>query len=387
MKNKVLIVTTTPYMIRQFLVNDIAILQSLGYEVEIATNNNSFGVIEQEVLAEFIQSLKRKKIKIHQVDFSRKSFAFKDHICSYKELMDIINNNNFQFVHVHTPIAGAITRFVCLRTKTRVIYTAHGFHFYHGAPLINWLLFYPIEKLCSHFTDVIITINQEDYLFAKKKMKSKSVKYVPGIGIDFQQFQETECDIISEKHKLNITKNSKILLSVGELNKNKNHQIVVRALSQIQNESLHYCIVGKGEEKENLLDLAEKLGVSSQVHLLGFRTDVQKLYSMADVFVFPSFREGLSVSLMEAMASKCACVVSRIRGNIDLIDQNGGALFSPKSVEECKAAIVSVLSSDLVSMGAHNAECVKGYDIQTVTQRLKQIYQKMRVDENDETII
>ena len=78
---------------------------------------------------------------------------------------------------------------------TKCIYTAHGFHFFKGAPKINWLLFYPIEKLCSYWTDILITINREDYQRAKKSFHAKKIEYVPGVGIDLKKFQTGLIDV------------------------------------------------------------------------------------------------------------------------------------------------------------------------------------------------
>jgi glycosyltransferase involved in cell wall biosynthesis len=191
-------------------------------------------------------------------------------------------------------------------------------------------MYYPIEKICARFTDVLITINKEDYALAQKKMPAKKVCYVPGVGIDLSKIQNIECDRNEVRKSMGVPEDCVLLLSIGELNVNKNHQVVVKALAKLNNKNVHYAVAGVGDQKGNLLNLAKELGVENQFHLLGYRTDALKLYRAADIFIFPSFREGLSVSMMEAMASGCPIVCSQIRGNVDLVEnEKGGYLFNP----------------------------------------------------------
>lgn len=294
-----------------------------------------------------------------------------------REIRDIVKKNQYDIVHCHTPIAAMCTRLACrpLRKKgVKVIYTAHGFHFYKGAPLKNWLLYYPVEKLCAHFTDMLITINQEDYALARKKMKAKRVEYVPGVGVDLRRFGSVQADRKEKRKELGIPENSVLLLSVGELNENKNHETVIRAIAGLD---VYFMIAGKGGLEAHLQQLIDSLGMSDRVRLLGYRTDVGELYAAADLFVFPSFREGLSVSVMEAMASGLPVVCSRIRGNTDLIDEEGGRLFDPGSAEACAVAIKSMLDIDHASAGRHNREKVRQYDAAVVIPQMKRIYDVM----------
>src|SRR5699024_895710 len=109
-----------------------------------------------------------------------------------------------------------------------------------------------------------------------------------------------------------------------ELNNNKNHKVVLRAIAEINDKSIHYLIAGQGPLESNLVKLSKELGIDKQVHLLGYRKDIPDLLDIADIFIFPSIREGLSVSLMEAMTSALPAVVTNIRENSDLIDNNLG---------------------------------------------------------------
>ena len=172
---------------------------------------------------------------VHQIDTSRSPFS-KGNLKAIKQLKILIEEGKYDIVHCHTPVAAACTRVACRKARkngTRVIYTAHGFHFYKGAPKANWMLFYPVEKLCAKWTDLLITINREDYALAKEKLKAKRIEYVPGVGVDLQIYGRTNADKAEKRRQLGITEDVKLLLSVGELNKNKNHETVIRALAKI----------------------------------------------------------------------------------------------------------------------------------------------------------
>lgn len=263
-----------------------------------------------------------------------------------KEIHEIVEKGKYDIVHCHTPIAAACTRIACryLRKRgTKVIYTAHGFHFYKGAPLKNWILFYPIEWLCSWWTDVLITINKEDYQLAKRKLHSLQVEYVPGVGVDLGKFADSIVDIKRKKKELGIPEECKLIISVGELNTNKNHQLVLKALDKLDNSNIYYMIAGQdGPEKEKLLTLSKQIGMQKRFTLLGYRSDVFEIYKAADLFILPSFREGLSVSTMEALASGIQVLASNIRGNKDLVCKKN--LFDPNEVTELSKLIYNCLS-------------------------------------------
>ena len=364
---KILYVTTIGTTMG-FFKSFIGTLLKEGHTVDIATNNS---------LKKVPDCYSQWGCRIFSLSCSRTPFS-KGNLSAIGQIRRLVEQEQYDIVHCHTPIAAACTRLACrkLRKKlgVKVFYTAHGFHFFKGAPIKNWLLFYPMEKLCAHYTDKLITINQEDYNRAKRKMKAKEVCYVPGVGVDFSRFQGITVDRAAKRRELGLPENGTILLSVGELNENKNHQTVIRALAQMQRDDLYYMIAGVGTKEEELKDLAACLGLADQVQLLGYRSDVPELCYAADLFCFPSFREGLPVSLMEAMGSGLPCVASRIRGNTDLLDSEGGAFFDPHSVEQCRCAILEVLSGDRVRMGQHNIQKTKVFSAENVLKIMKTIY-------------
>lgn len=298
---------------------------------------------------------------------------------AYKNLKALIDSNEFDIIHCHTPVGGVLARLASInvrKKKSKVIYTAHGFHFYKGAPLLNWLVYYPIERWLARYTDTLITINKEDFL-AASKFKARKIEYVPGVGIDTNRFSEVSLDKRKKRSEIGITESSFIILSAGELNKNKNHEVIIRAIARLEDNDIHYVICGEGVLENRLKCLAKELGIEKQVKLLGYRKDINEILNVSDIYAFPSHREGLSLSLMEAMSAALPVVCSKIRGNSDLIQEgNGGYLVEATNVEGFSNAIQKLKqhNSLRVSMGKYNKRIILEFDIITVKKSMENIY-------------
>ena len=261
-----------------FFPDHIKMLLGQGHTVDLACN--IVNPVKQEII--------NMGCKIHQIPFQRFPLR-KDNLSAYKMLKEIIIDEGYDLVHTHTPIASAITRLACKNIKKiKVFYTAHGFHFYKGAPIKNWIIYYPIEKWLSKYTDTLITINKEDYQRAKSKFKAKRVEYIPGVGLDIDKFKNVVVDKVGKRQELSLPEDAFVILSVGELNKNKNHEVVIRAIAKIKNPDIHYLVCGKGNLDGHLRNLSKELGLEDQVHLLGFRKDIPEICKISDVFAFPS---------------------------------------------------------------------------------------------------
>lgn len=348
-----------------FFIDHFRMLLNEGHSVELACNTTISSPGKQCLAL---------RLKVHSISFSRSPLD-RGNFKAYSQLKQLVMTGNYNIVHCHTPNAAAITRFVCrnLRKKgMKVFYTAHGFHFYKDAPLKNWLLFYPVEWFLSYWTDTLITINQEDYAFARKHMHAKNVVYIPGVGIDINRFSRSSGNSAEKKKELGIPEDKIWVLAVGELSKRKNHEILLRALVDIPN--IYCTIAGCGDLQVYLENLITELQLNDRVKLLGSRTDISRLCSSADIFALPSFQEGLSVALMEAMASGLPVVCSRIRGNIDLIDEKGGFFFDPHDIEETKKALINAIDSDWDLLGSYNRNKIKHYDISIVQHEMAKIY-------------
>lgn len=353
-----------------FFPEHIKLLQEAGHTVELACNLDS-------PLPEKVEKL---GCKTHCIPFSRSPFS-RDNLTAYRELKSLLRENHYDIVHTHTPNASALVRLACRKlrkTGTRVFYTAHGFHFYTGAPLKNWLIYYPVERLLSRWTDVLITMNEEDERRAKS-FHAGRVEQVHGVGVDISRFNLRWTAEEREKKRgtLGVAPAEHLLLSVGELIPRKNHETVIRAIAALKDPAIRCFICGEGPLRGHLEQLIRELGLTGQVKLLGIRRDIGELNQAADLFLLPSLHEGLPVALMEAMAAGNAAVCSAIRGNVDLIQaEKGGLLCRPDDVQGFTEHIRQLKDAPELRkrMGEYNREAVKQFSRDRVLLEMKTIY-------------
>ena len=349
----------------------IGLLVKQGHTVDLASNENEW---------EVPQYYREIGCKVHQISTSRSPIS-KGNYAAIKELKELIKSEKYDIVHCHTPNASVVTRLACRKLRKtgalKVYYTAHGFHFHKGAPIKNWVPYYYVEKFCSHFTDKLITINQEDYNRAKNKFHAKKVEFVPGVGMDLSKFENVTVDRVEKRREIGVPEDAFLMLSVGELSIRKNHQVIIKALAKLNNPNIHYVIAGDGPKKDYLLSLANSLGVSGQVHLLGLRKDIIELNLASDVFCFPSKTEGMGIAALEAMACERAIVTSNVHGINDYSD-NGKTGFKckPNDVDGFANAILRLYNNPEMrcSMGKYNLDVVKKYDINNILKIMLEIY-------------
>lgn len=371
---KALMYASVASMIQQFNMNNISLLQDLGYKVDVACNFEFGSTITDEKIEKLKEQLTKMDVNFYQIPIPRKITDIKNLRLSYKMTKDLMNEKKYDLIHCHSPIGGIICRLANKHSKhydsTRMIYTAHGFHFFKGNNPLKNFLFRNIERYGAKYTDTLITINKEDYAAAKKfKLKKNgTVEYVPGVGIDIDKINAIQGNKEELCKELNIPSDSILLLSVGELNDNKNHKVVIECLPELQ-KNVHYLICGVGPLKEQHEELAKKLDVSDRLHLLGYRNDVIRIMKSCDIFVFPSKREGLSVALMEAMACGLPCIASEIRGNVDLFNNDKEEyLFNNKE---------KIYLEDILRKAIRNKKInldMSRYSIKKIYQQMGKIY-------------
>lgn len=381
---KALMYASVASMIQQFNMNNISLLQELGYKVDVACNFEFGSTITEEKIEKLKEQLTKMDVNFYQIPVPRKITDFKNLRLSYKMTKDLMNERKYDLVHCHSPIGGIICRLANKHSKhydsTRMIYTAHGFHFFKGNNPLKNFLFRNIERYGAKYTDTIITINKEDYEAAKKfkLRKNGTVEYVPGVGIDIDKINAIQGNKEELCKELNIPIDSILLLSVGELSKRKNHEVIVRLLNQLP-DNIHYVICGQGQLENYLLDLAQKLKVNNRLHLLGYRTNIPQIMKSCDIFVFPSLQEGLPVALMEAMACGLPCVASEIRGNIDLIEDGvNSSLCNPIEYKEFLNSFKSINKEIGDKFGKLNIIKIKKYDIKKINIKMNKIYEEER---------
>lgn len=371
MNLKILYVATLSNTINAFLIPHIKMLVDEGHEVDIACN------IDQKI------DTKLKSIvgNIFKVNFNRSPFKL-DNIKAYKEIIEIINQEKYEIIHTHTPTASAIVRLACRNlSNTKVIYTAHGFHFYKGAPLKDWLIFYPIEKWLSKYTDCLITINNEDYNTAlNMKFKAKAIKKIHGVGIDLSKFypiNEQEKIKLRKKHKFK--KNDFILIYPAELNKNKNQSLLIRTIDILKDKipTVKLILAGNGDLLDYYKKMAYKKGLNKHIIFTGFRKDIDELLKLSDISVASSIREGLPVNIMEGMACGLPIVATRNRGHNELVKHNkNGYLVNLNKPKEFADSIFKLYKNQQrrKEMGKVSFILVNRYSIENVCRELEAIY-------------
>lgn len=371
---KALLVTHVSGFVPQFEMGNVKILQNMGYEVHYASNyhNPSYGDDNRR--------LDGTGIIRHQVDFERSPYSLKN-VTAYRQLKQLMEEERFDLVHCHTPMGGVLARLAAHATNTGpVIYTAHGFHFYKGAPLLNWLIYYPVERWLSRYTDIQITINHEDFMRAKH-FKAGRVVRIHGVGIDLDQEDQS---VRGEKRlELGIKPEEVLLLTAGELNKNKNQQMVLNALEKLNEKTkipFVYAACGKGDCLEALQRKTSELKLESRVRFLGYRQDFRKLLKAADIFLMPSYREGLPTVVMEAMSAGLPVIGTDIRGNRDLISHGKTGYLVKVNDAETMAEYLRELmekKEQRITMGEKAREAVQPYGKNQVAREMEKIYRSL----------
>lgn len=373
-KKKVLFVATVVKThLMQFHLPYLRMFHDMGWETAVAAKND----YEDPKDCRIPDCDAYFDIPFHRIPWKKNNAA------SYRMLKQIIDEGNFDIVHCHTPVGAMIARLAAKDARkkgTKVIYTAHGFHFFRGAPIQNWLLYYPAEWILSFLTDVLITINKEDYQRAQKHLHPKELRYVPGVGIDTGRFRRTPQQRQEKRQSLGFGDADFLILTVAEMTKNKNHITVLKSLAAMKEtpefSRIHYLICGRGEQWEQLEQSAKDLGIADHVHFLGYRTDAPELYGACDLFAFMTYREGLPVSLMEAMAAGMPIVCTRVRGNTDLIQDGVSGVFVENNPQALKDQILALYRDpeQRARLGRGAAEAVKPFDQETVHRKMREIY-------------
>ena len=372
-KRVLFIATVVKTHIMQFHIPTLKLFKDMGWETAVAARNDYNNPEDCQI---------PYCDHFYDIPFERNPFKPKNIDC-YQTLKDIIDQGNFEIIHCHTPVGGVLGRLAARKARkegTRVIYTAHGFHFFRGAPLKNWLLYYPVEKLCSFFVDDLITINQEDHSLAKKKFPSANIHYLPGVGIDTAKFSPSvlsEEDRSAMRAALGIQPEQRMILSVGELIFGKNYKTAIDIIAKLKDPQIRYYICGQGVQRRELEEYAKAQGVSDRVVFLGYRRDIPQICSCADVFLHTSHREGLPVAIMEAMACGTPVVASRIRGNVDLIEDGvNGFLCGSYDAAGFADKIQKILDDPQLakSFRENSLGKIQKNDIKIITEKMRHLY-------------
>jgi glycosyltransferase involved in cell wall biosynthesis len=336
---KILYVTTISLTMDTFLVPHILELVKKGHKVDCACS------IDKPLN----KSLSENGVESYHINFSRNPLSGQN-VKAIKEVRELQEKNNYDVIHVHTPIASFITRYALKNYKVKVVYTCHGFHFYNGAPGMNWLLYYPLERISARWTDRIITINNEDFERAKTfKLRNKGeTLLMHGVGINPDDYIMKDFDKSSYRKQFGVKDDDFMILILAELNKNKNHIQIIKALSLMDDCSkVKVICAGKGPLKDKLEKEVQKLGLENNIKFIGFRNDVKELLNSCDCVGLFSKREGLGKCLLEGMVLNKSIIASKTRGSLTLINEEdeNRVLCEIKDYEGTKEKIEKILHS------------------------------------------
>lgn len=376
---KVLFVATVRSHVGQFHMPFIKRLKELGCTVEAAYRDNS---AEKKGLDTSIID------REYDIPFSRSPYSISN-IKAYIMLKKIINENNYDVIHCHTPMGAVVARLASIDSRekgTKVIYTAHGFHFYNGASKKNWLLFYPVEKLLSKFTDCLITINKEDYdLAISKGFKAKAICHIDGVGVDVCKFHNVSLEEKAEiRNKYGYNPKDFLMIYPADFCERKNQIMLFDTLKILlkTSEDFQLLLPGLDEKAQPYIDYARQIGVYDHINILGYRRDIDKLVSMSDISVSSSRQEGLPINLIEAMAIGNPIVATDVRGNNDLIeDGKNGFLVKLNDSQAMAEAIIKLYNSSelMQQFGVANSEMVSKYEVNSVTAEMVKIYKELNI--------
>ncbi|MCD7865910.1 MAG: glycosyltransferase family 4 protein [Clostridiales bacterium] len=360
---KVLIIATVSGFLFQFEQENVRILQSLGYEVHYAANAETENYLFDS------REIERLRIRMHPVPIPKSPMKLLAIRRALRMIISLIREEGISLIHCHTPVGGVLGRIAgrsCRDMNVRVIYTAHGFHFFEGAPVPGKWLYHMIEQKMAHDTDALVVINREDYQNALKfRLKKDGMVYrIPGVGLDTERFRPlTEEQCREARGKLNLSEEDFFLVFVGELNENKNPFVLLRALALLKNSDYAgrriICgICGDGAAREKLTRQIAEMQLSDAVKMYGYCSPVAPVLGCADAMIFPSRREGLGMAALEALAMGIPVIAADNRGTREYMEhQKNGWVCEPDDVQGYADGIRFVEGLDTASREEMKRAC------------------------------
>ncbi|MCF6460853.1 glycosyltransferase family 1 protein [Clostridium sp. Cult3] len=370
---KILYVTTVIGTVNTFLIPHIEYLINHGHEVDVAAN----------ITKKPGPDLLKLGCNIYDIKFDRSPVS-KNNYQAYKDIKKLVQEGHYKLVHVHTPVAAFLTRLACRKiVNTKVVYTAHGFHFYKDAPLKNWLLYYPLEKLAARWTDIIITINEEDYELVKRRnfKESNSLFHVHGVGVNLDKFSPTSFEVKKElRKKYGFKSDDFILFYAAELNYNKHQDLLINVVNLLKSRipNIKLLLAGDGNFRGKYEEQVRRLDLQEEICFLGFRKDISNLLRISDVAVASSRREGLPVNVMEAMATGLPLVVTNCRGQRELVrNRENGFVVDINDIEGFADSVEKLYKDKNLrnQFGKKGVELIQNYSIEKVLKELNNVYQ------------
>ncbi len=376
---KKILITSTDVMMYLFLLPHVKYLIKNNYTVDIACS--AAEGFKEERYDIYLRKNIPSSSKYFHLHAERSPYAVLSNIKGYKQLSKIIYEGSYDAVWTNEPVMSVITRLAASKFRKKglkLLYLCHGYHFFKGSPLVNWL-FYPVEKIMARYSDMTVTINRADYDFTKKYFR-KPVKHINGIGLDISKFKNTSVDFKIKRSELSIGINDFLILSVGELIPRKNQEVIIKAVASLNNPKIKYIICGVGKRLEFLKSLAKKLNIENSVKFLGLRYDIGEILKVADIFAHPSKGEGLGIAPIEAMAAGLPLITSNIQGIKDFsVDGKTGFCSGPNDIKSFAKALKTLINDKKLrsSMGIYNKKVVEKYSIKNSTKDMELIINEL----------
>ena len=378
---KLLIVSTVPGALEGFLLPFVEYFKTQNWQVEGMAREISSN---QACVAAFD--------RVWDVEWSRNPLAIQNLVVATSRIQEVVIQGDYDLVHVHTPVAAFVTRYALKnlpKKRSQLIYTAHGFHFYHGGNPIKNSIFLGLEKLAGAWTDYLITINRQDEAQAHKHrlLPSDRIYYTPGIGVDINYYHPdrvTAEDVVAIKEQLGLSSTDTLLLCVAEFTPNKRHQDQIKALKQTARSDIHLAFAGDGDTDARLRQLTTQLDLTRQVHFLGFRSDIPALIKASNATLLTSAREGLPRSVMEALCLETPVIGTKARGTQDLLSDDCGLLVDVGDIAALAQSMIQIADypEQAIAMGKRGRTKIAHYDIKHIIQSYDNIY-KLALNNND----
>lgn len=370
---KILLLTNTASMVIQFNMRNIELLVKNNYEVHIGCNFEYGNTCSSDIVADFKNNLLQSNKKFYQIDFGRNFSNIFSFFKVYNQINSILKKEKFDAIFCQSTIAGVFGRLLGRKHCCKVLYMVHGFQFYKGASILRWSIFYTLEKLLSSKTDILILTNKDDYGLALSKFKAKKTLYVPGVGIEINNYKRNELEGEKIRKELGISKSDFVIFSAGELSERKNLRVVLHVIHELNMPNIKYLICGIGLLENEFRTYIQENHLENNIFLLGYRKDLCNIFSAANLFVFPSFYEGLPVSLMMALSTRTPVVCSNIRGNKDLMNDSN-YMFDPHNKNMIKDKILMAMESNNATVVDTNYESVQNFSSERVDSLMNEIF-------------
>ncbi len=369
MKKKILFVANSDFHLELCYLAYLEYFQKKGYEVHLANNTD------------LLLPYATKKIKI---PISRTPFHWQN-IKAIWQLRKVIAQEKYSLISCSTPMGGVVARLASAKAiklkQTKLIYTAHGFHFFKGCPWLNYLIYYPVERYLIKYTDVLITINEEDYKFAQKHFKTV-VKYIKGIGFNENRLKTklTLKEQFQYRQHLGLSKNDFVILYIAEISKRKRQKYLIKTMAQIKDKNIKLLLAGRSNLSSDINSYIQKFHLEDRVKVLGFRPDIANLLDIADLVISVSKQEGLPLNIMEAMYKEKPIIVTDCRGNRDLITNKVNGLVVPLNDAKALITAINYLKENYSyakTLGKNNQPAILEYSINNILKEYVKVYEQL----------